>query len=681
RINKMGKTELTEQNSSSKNLELANQNPPLAPLVLRIGVTGHRTEPVIMPTRKKRKRPIPDIPAIRASIHEVLEVIRASCKDVADTNGDLFDLTPGNYSQPGGGTLRIISALASGADQWVAEEAISLGFELQSVLPFSHEEYLKDFTVPSEAESYKSLLEKSSAVLELDGKIGKDKNGKRKPDSQSYEAVGRGILNQTDLLIAVWDGEVAQGRGGTGQVVKEALQNGIPVIWIPWATPEKWQMKQSIWRILEEPADLTGDSDRLSEMIRNLLLPPVEEHQSDAESGKSLRTEYFAEGQKTGNPHLGIWMLFRTIICGELFKKDAFGNIKDAFIVKNFEVDEEKKVKKLWNKKVTNDKWNPIIDEEKQEWINKRFTNHYAWANGLSMFYGDMHRSAFLIVFFLGAIAVFLALASIALGISGTHQTGWITSELFVIIVIIALTYRGRNRKWHKRWIDYRTLAEHLRLSRCLILFGGGSQQVVYEAHLSTYGNPAHTWMNWHYRAIERAAGLPNLVFDEKYLDSCKEIWRDGLIKSQIRYHHNAKLRFGKMSKRLHIAGDFLFVATLIACIFHLAHLWVEHDPQFSWIPENAGNWMTVLCAFLPALGAAFAAIRSYSEAQRLAQRSKAMDDTLTQFQVEFAVLPVAGESLNSVKLRSHANRVTDLMTNEMLDWRVVFQNRPLALP
>jgi len=33
------------------------------------------------------------------------------------------------------------------------------------------------------------------------------------------------------------------------------------------------------------------------------------------------------------------------------------------------------------------------------------------------------------------------------------------------------------------------------------------------------------------------------------------------------------------------------------------------------------------------------------------------------------------------VKLRSHANRVTDLMTNEMLDWRVVFQNRPLALP
>ncbi len=58
-----------------------------------------------MPAGVKRKRPIPDIPAIRASILEVLEVIRASFKGVADTKGELFDLTSEKYSQPGGGTL------------------------------------------------------------------------------------------------------------------------------------------------------------------------------------------------------------------------------------------------------------------------------------------------------------------------------------------------------------------------------------------------------------------------------------------------------------------------------------------------------------------------------------------------------------------------------------------------
>jgi hypothetical protein len=54
------------------------------------------------------------------------------------------------------------------------------------------------------------------------------------------------------------------------------LQNGIPVVHIPWATPEKWQMKQINWRLLEEPADISGESDRLSELIRKLLLPPDE---------------------------------------------------------------------------------------------------------------------------------------------------------------------------------------------------------------------------------------------------------------------------------------------------------------------------------------------------------------------------------------------------------------------
>ena len=90
---------------------------------------------------------------------------------------------------------------------------------------------------------------------------------------------------------------------------------------------------------------------------------------------------------------------------------------------------------------------------------------------------------------------------------------------------------------------------------------------------------------------------------------------------------------------------------------------------------------MTLLCAFLPALGAAFAAIRNHSEVQRLAQRSKAMEETLAQLQKDMNEVPISSDSLNSVKLRGHAIRVNDLMTNEMLDWRVVFQDRPLGLP
>lgn len=269
------KRKMTDSNPAIKksdiqNIESVDNMPPLTPLALRIGVTGHRTESDDLP-KEKRKRPIPNIPTIRASVREIFEVIRVSLKDVADTNGDLFDLSPSKYSQPGGGTLRIISALASGADQWVAEETIKLGFELQVVLPFLRGEYLKDFTVQSDAENFLKLLEKAKGIIEFDGKLDLDENGARKPDSQSYEAVGRGILNQTDLLIAVWDGKDSRGRGGTGQVVREALQNGIPVIWIPWDSPEKWQLHLSHWDPDQEPINSSGRNDSLSSLINRIV--------------------------------------------------------------------------------------------------------------------------------------------------------------------------------------------------------------------------------------------------------------------------------------------------------------------------------------------------------------------------------------------------------------------------
>jgi hypothetical protein len=342
------------------------KNPPLAPLVLRIGVTGHRTEPEDLPD-VNRKRAVPNIPAIHSTISEVLEVIRVSFKGMADTKGDLFDLSATKFPQPGGGTLRIISALASGADQWVVHEALKLNFELQSILPFDRDEYLKDFTIQSDASAYLELLEKASAIVELDGKVDVDITGKRKPDSRSYEAVGRAVLNQTDLLIAIWDGEDSHGRGGTGQIVREALQNGIPVVWIPWSSPEKWQLKTLTWRLLEESADIAGESDRLSEMIGNLLLPPEENHSADHHSEKSLRTEYFDEDQKNGNILLGMWMLFRNLICGELFRKGFLGRITNPFHVNDFEKDEERKVYDFWNKKSSNEARKNPFEKEMQD--------------------------------------------------------------------------------------------------------------------------------------------------------------------------------------------------------------------------------------------------------------------------------------------------------------------------
>lgn len=286
-------------------IESKNNKTP-APLVLRIGVTGHRTEPDDL-SANQRKRHVPDIPAIRATIREVLDEIRVVFKQMASVNGDMLVPTTTRNSQPVEGTLNLISSLASGADQWVADEAVKLGFELHAFLPFERDEYLKDFTDEADARSYLYLLSRSTTIIELEGKVGIDKTGNRKPDSRSYEAVGRGIINLTDLLIAIWDGNDAQGPGGTGQIVRGALQNGIPVVWIPWSTPEKWLLGQPPLNVNEKTVGVFGDNDRLSDIIRKILLPLNEDHHEVKSEYVPELTQRVLDEWKNGKIICRIW--------------------------------------------------------------------------------------------------------------------------------------------------------------------------------------------------------------------------------------------------------------------------------------------------------------------------------------------------------------------------------------
>jgi hypothetical protein len=326
------------------------------------------------------------------------------------------------------------------------------------------------------------------------------------------------------------------------------------------------------------------------------------------------------------------------------------------------------------------------VPKTMREWVDKAFLKHYAWANGLSVYYSNMYRSAFLMNFILGTIAVFLALICIATEI----QTLWMVLELGIIGGILVLTYFGQKYRWHQRWIDYRTLAERLRLARCTSLFGGGGPQVVHAGHLASYGNPVRTWMHWHYRAIERAAGLPtvrstsgvlSLQFEKEYLTACQEFWRESLVVDQRKYHHANCERLNKLDRHLHRWGDWLFVGTFVFCLAHVVLSWLERRHDFPWTPAWLPLSLTMFCAFLPALGAALAAIRSQTEAQRLAQRSEAMEAALRRLEIDLASVAIVDNQLHSQNLRGCVDRVSDLMIKEMLDWRVVFQDRPLVLP
>lgn len=521
-------------------------------------------------------------------------------------------------------------------------------------------------------------------VVELDG------NPERYHRSTAYEAAARMVLRQSDLLIALWDGQTAEGPGGTGQIVQEALEQGIPTVWMLWQKPSKSNLLRE-WPLLQQTQDPDADWARLTKVIREILEPPKPEQPKGPRKGTDLREEFFQETEQTSSVLSKCWPLFGKTFTGDLWRWSDQGAPEKTVV--DYLGQTEKDWEKSWSCQQNGDPLNRVLPKGLRGWINDAFLKHYAWANHLSVHCAMQYRSSFVINFSLAALAVLFALLCPTLGLTHVAEALCIFVELVIILVIIWLTARGKRRRWHERWIDYRTLAERLRLARFLSLFGGGGQTVTVPAYLATYGNPAATWMHWYYRAIERAAGLPqikdgtigNLVqFNQAYLEACKELLVESLAEDQKIYHRANVARLTKVDHRLHALGNGFFKATFATCVLHLALALAPSDFLPGWasrLPTLASPWLTLLSAFLPALGAACAAIRSQGEFHRVVQRSEAMEEKLTQLQRALANVPCRPHEGNSARLRESAVQIAQLMANEVLDWRVVFQDRPLGLP
>ena len=122
------------------------------------------------------------------------------------------------YSLNKDNKIVLYSSLADGADRLIIYEAIKLNIEFIVVLPMSKDEYKKDFDDSSKVE-FESLLEKSKQTIVVP--INKDHCTR---DLQ-YELSGHYISDNSDLLIALWDGKDTHLQGGTSETVKYHLKN------------------------------------------------------------------------------------------------------------------------------------------------------------------------------------------------------------------------------------------------------------------------------------------------------------------------------------------------------------------------------------------------------------------------------------------------------------------------
>ena len=157
--------------------------------VIRIAVTGHRS--------------IDTYNELTTSIQEVLAQI------IQDHPGADYQL---------------LSALAEGSDQFVARIAQKYQeIKLIVPLPLPEEKYLFDFETEIGRKRFHQLLKIADQVIPLTQNSDHD---------FAYDYLGSYLVDHCCVLIAIWNGEYSGKRGGTGEVVKKALNAGKPVYWI-----------------------------------------------------------------------------------------------------------------------------------------------------------------------------------------------------------------------------------------------------------------------------------------------------------------------------------------------------------------------------------------------------------------------------------------------------------------
>jgi hypothetical protein len=194
-------------------------------LRLRIGITGHRDLSA-------------DHPGLATEIANAVEYI-----------SELLATDPERI-RSGEIALTAVSALAEGADRLVATEILKRpGSQLEIVLPLPPEEYRRDF--PASVAQFDEFMTRAGATIDTVQAPG--------PRDQAYELAGRAIVDRSDVMIVIWDGETARGRGGTAEIYSYA---------------QRWQKPIALIFVDDNSARL--DMDRLPRTAKGKIPLPAE---------------------------------------------------------------------------------------------------------------------------------------------------------------------------------------------------------------------------------------------------------------------------------------------------------------------------------------------------------------------------------------------------------------------
>ncbi len=491
-------------------MHMINTQDPTPTIVA--GQTGYAV-PLIVAVTGHRDLVAREVPEIREQVRGFLNRVLA------------------HYPERG---VTVMSPLAEGADQLVVEEALQLGIPVIAPLPMPREIYVTDFETAVAREKFMTLLSQATEVFELPvlpGSTAQSIADQGDDRTRQYAHLGVFLCTHCHILLALWDGKYTDILGGTGQVVRFHHEDVMP------------------GHIPSSEASRLILADDESDLVYHIVCSRERADGQPADGLQALSCSWFTTDESSPRterlPKRHKSVFDRTLE----FSRDA----------------------KQHEDRIRQEAWSLIDDSKAGELpAGVRDIDHvFRTADWLAIYFQKrflmLLRSTHVLAFLMGVM--YIAYSDVY-----AARTFIIAFVVFFLIAAAIQKFGGRLA-WHRKYLDYRTLAEGLRVQFYWAVAGVSSDSVSKFAH-DNFLQMQDSDLGW-IRNVMRVAGLECDVSPSSSktgLDFAISEWIGDETSGQLGYYRRKaaeKIRRNTRTERF--AGTVLWVSVAAFTLFVFA--------------------------------------------------------------------------------------------------------------
>ncbi len=327
--------------------------------------------------------------------------------------------------------LLVLSALAEGGDRVVASEALACGARLTAVLPLPPALYVDDFGSAGSCLEFADLRARGTTLqlplLARNTPGGIARHGVQR--DRQYAAAGTFIASHCHILLAIWDGRPSDLLGGTAQVVRYHLAGIMPGL------IESRDCARSLF---------DHDDESLLYHIACSRADPDSGVQSPQPPLQPLQVRWLSRNGAT-RAEAGMPGAFRPV-----FARMTQFNLD----VQRYQGDMVADTA-IWD-----------CDGGSEAVIDDALGGLFSRADWLALHFQKRVLLAMRGIHVLAALMGIAFICYSDLPADLPYQETWI--DVFIVLFAsgLLLARLARQRDWHRKYIDYRALAEGLRVQR-----------------------------------------------------------------------------------------------------------------------------------------------------------------------------------------------------------------------